>query len=70
MTILSKLYFKICRQLIKWVLFKPLYRIESLLACGWFYMPKNYYPNNYKYQWKWLCNLNYKLAKLSIFYGL
>ena len=49
------LYFVISRNFIKWCMFKPLYRIECLLSCG---------------KLKWLGRLNYKLCKLSMFYGL
>lgn len=63
---LIRLYFIISRKFIKWCMFKPLYRIECLLTCGKLYKP----------HWsiickvKWLSHLNYKLAKLSMFYGL
>jgi hypothetical protein len=55
---------KIIRFLIRWCAFKPLYRIECLIDSG-----------KLKKDWrtptkvKWLGNLNYKLAKLSMFYG-
>lgn len=62
------LYFVISRNFIKWCVFKPLYRIECLLSCGKFHKPhwSIILPNKLK----WLSRLNYKLCKLSMFYGL
>ena len=57
------LYFVISRNFIKWCMFKPLYRIECLLSCGKLHKPL---PEKLK----WLGRLNYKLCKLSMFYGL
>ena len=59
-------YFTICRFLIKWFIWKPLYRIECLISCGRFYKP--HWSIQCKY--KWLTHLNYRLCKLSMFYGL
>lgn len=65
---LYTLYFVIARNLIKWCAFKPLYRIECLLACG--KLHKTHWSAQPPKQFKWLCGWNYKLAKLSAFYGL
>jgi len=61
------LYFVIARNLIEWCAFKPLHRAERFISCGnfnrkkWMRTPSKI---------KWLGRFNYKLAKLSMFYGL
>lgn len=62
------LYFVISRNFIKWCMFKPLYRIECLLSCGKLHKP--HWSVMLPEKLKWLGRLNYKLCKLSMFYGL
>jgi hypothetical protein len=62
------LYFVISRNFIKWCMFKPLYRIECLLSCGKLHKP--HWSVMLPEKLKWLSRLNYKLCKLSMFYGL
>jgi hypothetical protein len=63
---LYTLYFVIARNLIKWCAFKPLYRVQCLIDCGKLKRDNCWIPVRIK----WLGRLNYKLTKLSTFYGL
>jgi len=63
---LFAIYFVISRYLIRWLIFKPLYRLDALLTCGRLKKPHWNTPSRFK----WLSTLNYKIAKLSALYGI
>ena len=58
-------YYCLVRWIIKWCVFKPLYRIQCLLDCGKLHKPSGLTSVRFK----WLLHLNYKIGTMMLFYG-
>jgi hypothetical protein len=59
------MYFCLARWIMRWFIFKPMYKIQCLIDCGKLNRPNFLTPIKYK----WFAHLNYRIGKVVMFYG-